>query len=123
MSQNPKPLNRNDKVIMAENATNELITEVKEYLRLRKELVKIELTIKTAHIISQIAILIISTILFTLSLTFIVVAITLCIKTYVGEIYAYILGGLIFIIIWYIIYLFRYQIIKNPIAKFINKNV
>lgn len=122
-SQSPKTLNRNNKVIMAKNATNELFTEVKEYLRLRKELFKTVTTLKATHLISKIAIVIISTILFTLFLTFIVVAITLCLKTYVGDIYAYILGAFIFIVIWYIIYLFRYQFIKTPIAKFLDKNI
>ncbi len=105
---------------MAENATPKMLTEVKEYLRLRKELIKTEATIKTTQIASQIALLIISTILYTLSLTFIVIAITLYLKIFVGEIYAYILGGLIFIVVWYIIYLIRGKIIKNPIAKFIS---
>ena len=108
---------------MTENVTNNLLTEVKEYLRLRKELVETELTIKATQLISSLILAVISIIFITLSITFFVFSFVLYLRTYTGDIYAFIVGGAIYILLWILLYLLKKRIIINPIAKFINKRI
>ena len=106
---------------MSENVTKELLTEVKEYLRLRKELIEIEAVIKVSKLIASIIVIIIGVIFLTISLSFFVFSLSLFLSTYIGDIYALCVGGLIFILIWTMLYLFKKKLILNPIAKFTNK--
>ena len=106
---------------MSQNVTKNLTTEVKEYLRLRKELAKTEIIIKSTETISALIITLISIIFFSLTITFIVIATILYIKQYTGDIAAYLIGSLLFILIWIVIYLLRKRIINNQIAKFIKQ--
>ena len=106
---------------MSENVTKELLTEVKEYLRLRKELIEIEAVIKVSKLIASIIVIIIGVIFLTISLSFFVFSLSLFLSTYIGDIYALCIGGFIFILIWIMLYLFKKKLILNPIAKFTNK--
>ena len=106
---------------MTENVTNNLLTEVKEYLRLRKELAETELTIKVTQLISSLIVTVISIIFFTLAILFFVFSFVFYLRTYTGDIYAFIIGGAIFILLWILLYIFKKKIIVNPIAKFTNK--
>lgn len=105
---------------MHENLTNELLTEVKHYLRLRKELFETETTIRVTKVVSTIVIIISALIMSTLTLTFFVIAIVSLLKIYVGDILAFTIGGVMFIIFWVIFYIFRKTIIVNTVAKFLS---
>ena len=107
--------------VMIENKTKGVMAEVQDYLRLRKELLKTEATIKITQIISSILVTIIGIVLFTLITTFIVLSIVFIIKPIIGEIYAFMIGAIIFILICIFIYLLKKYIIEIPIAKFITK--
>jgi hypothetical protein len=106
---------------MSENVTKKMLTEVKEYLRLRKELIKTEAVIKVSKLTTSIILTIIGVISLSISLSFFVFSIALYLSSYIGYIYAFCIGGLIFILILIMIYLFKKKLILNPIAKFINK--
>ena len=98
------------------NITEEFMTEVKEYLRLRKEHLEIVATIKVTKVITQA-----TGIVALMSMaTFFIISAVLLIKPYVGEILAFFFGGILYICFWFIVYLLRNIIIINPIAKFVN---
>lgn len=110
----------NLKANVMNNITEEFMTEVKEYLRLRKEHLEIVATIKVTKVITQ-AILLITGIVALMSMaTFFIISAVLLIKPYVGEILAFFFGGILYICFWFIVYLLRNIIIINPIAKFVN---
>ena len=108
---------------MTENVTNNLMTEVKEYLRLRKELAETELTIKVTQLISSLIVTVISIIFLTLAILFFVFSFVIYLRTYTGDIYAFLIGGAIFILLWILLHLFKKKIIVNPVAKFTDKTV
>ena len=106
---------------MSENVTKELLTEVKEYLRLRKELIETEVVIKVSKLIASLILIILGVISFAISLSFFIFSLVLFLSIYMGDIYALCIGGLIFIFIWITLYIFKKKLILNPIAKFTNK--
>ena len=108
---------------MTENVTNKLLTEVKEYLRLRRELAETEITIRATKLISSLIVAVISIIFITLAITFFVFSAVFYIRTYTGDIYAFIIGGVIFILLLLLLYLLKKRVIMNPIAKLTNKTI
>ena len=108
---------------MTENVTNNLMTEVKEYLRLRKELAETELTIKVTQLISSLIVTVITIIFLTLAILFFVFSFVVYLRTYTGDIYAFLIGGAIFILLCILLHLFKKKIIVNPVAKFTDKTV
>ena len=106
---------------MTENVTNNLLTEVKEYLRLRKDLAETELTIKVTQLITSLIVAVISIVFITLSITFFVFSFVFYLRTYTDDVYALMAGGVIFILLWVVICFLKKRIIMNPIAKITNK--
>ena len=107
--------------VMAENVKNNLLTEVKQYLRLRKELAETELIIRVTQLISLLTIIVVGLVFLSLSITFFIFSLVFYLSAYIGSVYAFTIGGLIFIILWVLLYLFKKSIIINPIAKFTSK--
>lgn len=106
---------------MSKNATQELMTEVKEYLRLNSELIKVKTVIKISYLAASIifiTILIIS--LFITSILLTLAGVHL-IKPIVGEAFAFAIGGGGYLILIVVIYLLRTPLIVSPIAKQTNK--
>lgn len=106
---------------MRENCNYDLLTEVKEYLRLRKELFENDVVIKLTTILTAIIITITTIFVAVVTTAFFVIALTLYLKQYTGEVLASLSGGAIYILLWLVVYLFKTVLIVNPLGKLIHK--
>ena len=79
--------------------------------------------IKVTQLISSLIVTVITIIFLTLAILFFVFSFVVYLRTYTGDIYAFLIGGAIFILLWILLHLFKKKIIVNPVAKFTDKTV
>ena len=105
---------------MVNNVTAELLTEVKEYLRLRKTELEITTVIKISKLLSMAVMLLAAIIFISIASILFVIAGILYIEPFTGSVWAFISGGIVYLLLWLILYIFRVSLVYNPIARFIN---
>lgn len=95
--------------------------ELKEYLRLRKELLTMEVTAKATNFAAAFILLISGLIVVMGTILFLMLAGVSALEPYTGRAMAFMIGGGSYIAVWVLIFLFRNALIINPLARFIYK--
>ncbi|MEG1574418.1 MAG: hypothetical protein RR293_02045 [Bacteroidales bacterium] len=95
--------------------------EIKEYLHLRKELLTMEVTVKTTRFAAAFILLLSGLIVVMGTLLFMMLAAVSALEPYTGRSMAFIIGGGSYTAVWILIFIFRNTLIVNPLARFIYK--
>jgi hypothetical protein len=101
---------------------SEMTGNIKEYVRLRLDLLKLSLTEKLARLASFCIILLIICIVFLFFSLFISIAFVLWFREYVGPVYvgALIVAGF-YLLLGAVVYLFRNSLFVNPFISMLSK--
>ena len=97
-----------------------LFTEVKHYVDLQKDYVKLDITHKLTILLSTLILILILVILGMIALLYLSFTLAYVLETYVGGLtnsYAIITGGIL--ILGFIIYIFRKKLIIQPLTNFL----
>ena len=102
-------------------SVHQLISEIKEYFGLQKDLLKIESVEKLTILISSFLILMISVILGGGALFYLLFALAYLLEPLIGLIGAFCIIGCICLLILVVVILLRKRLIINPIVRFLYK--
>ena len=102
-------------------AKTDYLTEIKEYLLLRKELLTIEAATKATRFAAAV-ILILTGIISAMGVVLLLtIAGAYALEPYTGKPLALIIGAVAYILVWVAVYLLRRTLILNRLARFIYK--
>lgn len=97
------------------------MTEIKEYLLLRKELFTIEAATKATRFAAAV-ILILTGIISAMGVVLLLtIAGAYALEPYTGKPIALSIGAAAYLLVWVMVYLFRRKLILDPLARFIYK--
>lgn len=102
-------------------SVHHLITEIKKYIVLQKDLLKIESVEKLTILISSFLILMISVILGGGALFYLLFALAYFLEPITGMIGAFCIIGIVCLLMLAVVILLRKQLIINPIVRFLYK--
>lgn len=100
---------------------HQLVSEIREYLRLQSDLLKVESVEKLSILISAFLVLMISIILGGGALFYLLFALAYLLEPSIGLIGAFIVISCISLLILAVVVFFRKQLIVNPIVHFLYK--
>lgn len=97
------------------------MTELKEYLLLRKELFTIGAATKATRFAAAIILILTGLISAMGIILLLIIAGAYALEPYTGKPIALSIGAVAYLLVWVIVYLFRRNLILDPLARFIYK--
>ncbi len=99
-----------------ENKYQRLINDSKEYARMRYDLLRLEVLEKTSRVLALFLLIILGLFLVLAAFTYFALAVAAALQPTLGAVAALCIVGGVFLLILIVLFLFRKQIVVNPIV-------
>ncbi len=99
-----------------ENKYQRLINDSKEYARMRYDLLRLEVLEKTSRVLALFLLIILGLFLVLAAFTYFALAVAAALQPTLGAVAALCIVGGVFLLILLVLFLFRKQIVVNPIV-------
>lgn len=99
-----------------ENKYQRLINDSKEYARMRYDLLRLEVLEKTSRVLALFLLIILGLFLVLAAFTYFALAVAAALQPALGAVAALCIVGGVFLLILIVLFLFRKQIVVNPIV-------
>lgn len=99
-----------------ENKYQRLINDSKEYARMRYDLLRLEVLEKTSRVLALFLLIILGLFLVLAAFTYFALAVAAALQPTLGAVAALCIVGGVFLLILIVLFLFRKQIVLNPIV-------
>ena len=98
-----------------------IVDELKNYGRLKLDYVKLVCIEKLSTLLAAMAVACIITVLAMVALFFLTEAFQNVLAAYIGDIWSYVIVASLFIVIGIIVFVFKKQLILNPVCRLVSK--